>query len=170
MGLKDWPSAGFPGTALNPDTLLPEVVDETACAEALKLSEDAGDAIFVLLARGLTNEAAEAVAHARLEDPASIRLQVLDADVLRASKHFVRAEKLLKALLPEVSATPLEPWVFQQLGKVYFSNEQFVAAAQKFATALELRVAAGADATAIYSSTVSLKRALDLAEQTEDFK
>ncbi|MEO8222909.1 MAG: tetratricopeptide repeat protein, partial [Specibacter sp.] len=140
--MKDWPSAGFPGTALNPDTLLPEVVDETACAEALKLSEDAGDAIFVLLARGLTNEAAEAVAHARLEDPASIRLQVLDADVLRASKHFVRAEKLLKALLPEVSATPLEPWVFQQLGKVYFSNGQFVAAAQKFATALELRVAA----------------------------
>lgn len=170
MGLKDWPSAGFPGTALNPDTLLPEVVDEDVCAEALSLSNDAGDAIFVLLARGLTSEAAEAVAIARLEDPASIRLQVLDAEVLRASKHFVRAEKLLKALLPEVSTTSLEPWVFQQLGKVYFSNGQFVAAAQKFATALELRVASGADATAIYSSTVSLKRALDLAEQTEDYK
>ena len=170
MGLKDWPSAGFPGTALNPDTLLPEVVDEDAVTEALTLSDDAGDAIFVLLARGLTSEAAEAVAHARLEDPASIRLQVLDAEVLRASKHFVRAEKLLKALLPEVANTSLEPWVFQQLGKVYFSNGQFVAAAQKFATALELRVASGADATAIYSSTVSLKRALDLAEREEDYK
>lgn len=166
MGLKDWPSTGFPGTALNPSTLLPEVVDEEKCEHALELSSDAADHIFVLLARGLTSEAAEMAADARLADPQSVRLQVLDAEVLRATRHFDRAERLLKALLPEVTGTSVEPWIFQQLGKVYFSSGRYSAAAKSFSTALEQRVAAGADASAIYSSTVSLKRALDLAESS----
>jgi hypothetical protein len=59
----------------------------------------------------------------------------------------------------------MEAWVYQQLGKVYFSNGNYPAAARCFSAALERRVAAGADASAIYSSTVSLKRALDLAER-----
>ncbi|MFQ4149022.1 tetratricopeptide repeat protein [Arthrobacter sp. LAPM80] len=165
MSLKDWPSAGFPGTAVNPETLLPEVVDEEACNAALAESSDAGDRIFVLLARGLTAEAAEAAAQARLVDPESIRLQVLDAEVLRASRHFDRAELALKSILPAVAGKPMEAWLFQQLGKVHFSNGQFEAAAKYFATSLELRVVAGSDAAAIYSATVSLKRALDLAER-----
>ncbi|AIY00560.1 hypothetical protein ART_0961 [Arthrobacter sp. PAMC 25486] len=165
MGLKDWPSAGFPGTAVNPETLLPEVVDADACTEALAHSGDVGDEIFVLLARGLTSEAADLAADARLTDPGSLRLQVLDAEVLRASKHFDRAERILRGLLPEVAGTPMEPWVFQQLGKVHFSSGQYEAAAKQFSRSLELRVASGSDATAIYSATVSLKRALDLAER-----
>ncbi|WP_269939861.1 tetratricopeptide repeat protein [Arthrobacter sp. HY1533] len=165
MGLKDWPSAGFPGTAVNPKTLLPEVVDEEACADALAASDDAGDTIFVLLARGQAAEAAEVAADARLANPSSIRLQVLDAEVLRATKNYDRAERVLRSLLPEVTGTTNEPWVFQQLGKVHFSNGLYEAAAKNFATALELRVASGSDASAIYSATVSLKRALDLAEQ-----
>ena len=165
MRLNDWPSAGFPGTAVNPETLLAEVVDEEACAEALENSDDPGDHIFVLLARGLTAEAAEAAADARLNDPESIRLQVLDAEVLRASRNYDRAEALLRSLLPTVAGTPHEPWVLQQIGKVLFSNGQFEAAAKSFAAALELRVAAGHDATAIYSATVSLTRALDQAER-----
>jgi len=165
MSLKDWPSAGFPGTAVNPETLLPEVVDDETCAQALELSHDAADHVFVLLARGLTAEAAEMAADARVADPQSIRLQVLDAEVLRATKHFDRAERVLKALIPAVADSSLEAWIHQQLGKVYFSNGNFDAAARSFATALEQRVAAGADASAIYSSTVSLQRALDLAER-----
>lgn len=166
MGLKDWPSAGFPGTAVNPETLLPEVVDEEACSAALAQSSDVGDEIFVLLARGRTSEAADLAADARLNDPGSLRLQVLDAEVLRASKHFDRAERILRSLLPEVAGTPMEPWVFQQLGKVHFSSGQYEAAAKQFGRSLELRVASGSDATAIYSATVSLKRALDLAERS----
>jgi len=165
MGLKDWPSAGFPGTAVNPQTLLPEVVDEDACAAALETTDDAADHVFVLLARGLTAEAAEMAADARLADPESLRLQVLDAEVLRATKHFDRAERVLKSLLPAVADTPLEAWVNQQLGKVYFSSGNFASAAKSFSAALEQRVASGADAAAIYSSTVSLRRAQDLAEQ-----
>ena len=163
--LKDWPSAGFPGIAVNPKTLMPEVVDEEACAQALDESTDPADRVFVLLARGQTAEAAEAAADARLSDPGSLRLQVLDAEILRASKHYDRAERILRALLPEVSGTPMEPWVFQQLGKVHFSSGAYETAAKTFAIALELRVASGADATAIYSATVSRKRALDLAER-----
>ncbi|ALO66840.1 hypothetical protein AS189_10430 [Arthrobacter alpinus] len=166
MGLKDWPSAGFPGTAVNPMTLIPEVVDEESCTQALAESNDAADAVFVLLARGLIAEAADAAADARLSDPGSVRLQVLDAEILRASKHYDRAERILRALLPEVAGTPMEPWVFQQLGKVHFSSGAFETAAKTFATALELRVASGSDASAIYSATVSLKRALDLAERS----
>ena len=165
MGFKDWPSAGFPGTAVNPETLLAEVVDEEACAEALEVSTEPGDKIFVLLARGLTAEAAEAAADARLADPESIRLQVLDAEILRATKNYDRAERVLRSILPAIAGTPMEPWVYQQLGKVHFSNGAFEASAKSFATALELRVASGADATAIYSATVSLKRALDMAER-----
>ncbi len=165
MGLKDWPSAGFPGTAVNPETLLPEVVDEDAVAEALATSGDVGDKIFVLLARGLVSEAADVAADARLNDPGSIRLQVLDAEVLRASKHYDRAERALRQLLPEVAGTTMEPWIMQQMGKVHFSAGQYEAAAKSFNQALELRVASGSDATAIYSATVSLKRALDLAER-----
>lgn len=165
MGLKDWPSAGFPGTAVNPETLLAEVVDDEACAEALENSNDPGDHIFVLLARGLTAEAAEAAAEARLSDPESLRLQVLDAEVLRASRNYDSAEVILRGLLPTVAGLPAEPWVLQQLGKVHFSSGQFEAAAKDFAAALELRVVAGHDASAIYSATVSLKRALDQAER-----
>ncbi|MGA7204143.1 MAG: tetratricopeptide repeat protein [Specibacter sp.] len=165
MGLKDWPSAGFPGTAVNPQTLLPEVVDEEACAEALERSTDAADHVFVLLARGLTADAADMAAEARLLDPESIRLQVMDAEILRANRQFDRAESVLKALLPGVADTPMEAWINQQLGKVHFSHGNFGAAAKSFSAALESRVASGADAAAIYSSTVSLQRALDLAEQ-----
>ncbi|GAA5229662.1 tetratricopeptide repeat protein [Arthrobacter cryoconiti] len=165
MGLKDWPAAGFPGTAVNPETLLPEVVDEEQCTAALEVTTDAADHVFVLLARGLTSEAAEMAATARLVDPESIRLQVLDAEVLRATRHFDRAERVLKALISSVAGTPVEAWIHQQLGKVYFSNDNFDAAARSFTTALEQRVASGADAAAIYSSTVSLQRALDLAER-----
>ncbi|MCQ9164376.1 tetratricopeptide repeat protein [Arthrobacter sp. STN4] len=165
MGLKDWPFAGFPGTAVNPHTLLPEVVDEEQCAAALEESGDAADHVFVLLARGLHAEAAEMAADARLLDPESLRLQVLDAEVLRAGGQFDRAEHVLKALLPTVGDPSMGAWINQQLGKVFFCNGNYPAAARSFSAALDQRVAAGADAAAIYSSTVSLKRALDLEER-----
>jgi len=164
MGLKDWPEAGFPGIAMNPRTLQLEVVDEEACAAALENSQDAADHVFVLLARGLTNEAAEVAAEARLADPQSLALQVLDAEVLRAKKHYDRAERVLKSLLPVVQATPLEPVVFRYLGNVQFSKGNYDASVKTFSAALEQQVATGAGAEDIYSSTVSLQRAKDLAE------
>ncbi|WP_026554989.1 hypothetical protein [Arthrobacter sp. 35W] len=165
MALKDWPYAGFPGIAVNPRTLVPEVVDEEECAAALAQSTDPADEVFVLLAQGRVAEAAEAAAEARLKDPDSFRLQVYDADILRATKQTALALQRLKALGARVANTPDESWVHHQMGKVHFGAGNYEAAARSFATALEQRVAAGADAAAIYSSTVSLRRARDLAEQ-----
>ncbi len=40
-GISDWPTAGFPpGVRMNPDTLLPVVVNEEVMESALAASED----------------------------------------------------------------------------------------------------------------------------------
>lgn len=166
MGLKDWPTTAFPGVAMNPRTLLLEVVDEEACAAALEASVDAADHVFVLLARGLNNEAAEVAAEARLLDPESLTLQILDAEVLRATKHYDRAEVVLRSLLPAVQGSALEALAIHDLGKVQFSKGNYDAAAKTFSAALAHRVANGAGAADIYASTVALNRALDLAESS----
>ncbi|WP_125610414.1 tetratricopeptide repeat protein [Specibacter cremeus] len=162
--LLDWPAAGFPGTAVNPRTLAPEVVDDATADAAVAASGDPADAVFVLLARGRTKEAAEAAAQARLGDPESLRLQVLDADILRANRRLDQAEAVLKSLLPAAADTPVGPLVQHELGRVYFSAAQYAAAAQAFAGALETLVASGSDPQNIYAATVSLRRARDLAE------
>jgi Flp pilus assembly protein TadD len=164
MALKDWPDAGFPGTAIDPTTLRPAVVDETACEQALSRTTDPADAVFVLLARGRTAEAAEAAAAARIKDPDSLRLQVLDADILGATHRTESAVERLRRLAAAVSGTPAEAEVRLHLGKALFSAGKYAAAAQSFNQALELTVAAGAGAAQIYSSTLALRRARDLAD------
>ncbi len=164
MALKDWPDAGFPGTAIDPATLRTAVVDEAACEQALARTEDPADAVFVLLARGRTAEAAEAAATARIKDPDSFRLQVLDADILGATRHTEPAVQRLRRLACAVVGTPQEADVHLHLGKVHFSSGNYAAAARSFSTALDQRVAAHAGAALIYSSTVALGRARDLAE------
>ncbi|MBG0741589.1 tetratricopeptide repeat protein [Paeniglutamicibacter antarcticus] len=166
MAYQDWPYAGFPGTAISPTTLLPEVVDAEACDQALSTTQDPADRIFVLLARGRVAEAAEAVADARVADPVSFRLQLLDADVLRATHHTERAVARLKCLAADIASTAMESWVHQQLGKVHFSAGNYPAAVRSFSTALDQRVAFGEDAAVIYASTVAVRRALDLAESS----
>ena len=120
--------------------------------------------MFVLLARGRTAEAAEAVAAARNKDPDSFRLQVLDADILAATHRTESAVERLRRLAGSVGGTPAEADVLLHLGKAQFSAGLYGAAAQSFNRALELRVAAGAGAAKIYSSTLALRRARDLEE------
>jgi Flp pilus assembly protein TadD len=164
MGLKDWPAAGFPGTAVNPRTLQVEVVDQEACTAALSCSNDPADAVFVLLAEGRTAEAAELAAQARIADPGSFRLQVLDADILGATRRTDRALELLRRLTADVAGTPREAVLHQVQGHVHFGAGQYAAAVQSFTRALNQRVANGSDAGSIYSSTVALQRASDCAE------
>ncbi len=164
MSYQDWPYAGFPGTAINPVTLLPEVVDVNTCDRALTETDDPADLVFVLLARGRVAEAAETAAAARIADPDSFRLQLLDADILRATRHTERAVDRLKMLVAAVARTATESWVHQQLGKVHFSAGNYSDAVRSFATALDQRVAFGEDAAAIYSSTVAVRRAKDMVE------
>lgn len=166
MTLKDWPEAGFPGTAIDPTTLRTTVVDEAACERALSGTDDPADAVFVLLARGRTAEAADLAATARVKDPESFRLRVLDADILGATRRTESAVERLRQLAGTVSGTPEEAVVHQYLGRVQFLAGNYSAAVRSFSAALDQRVAAGAGAPLIYSATVALRRAMDLAELT----
>ena len=162
----DWPDAGFPGIRINPESLLPQIVNEDACRAALAVSTDPADHIFVLLVEGHAPEAAELLAEARFRDPESFRLRAFEAEVLRVANRPDRAVGLFRQLLAEVQGTPREAVVLQFLGKTQYTAGQTSAAVESFARALDLRVAESADAAQIYSSTVALQRArevLDLA-------
>jgi Flp pilus assembly protein TadD len=163
-GTADWPESGFPGIRVNPETLLPEIVNEDACRGALAASADPADHIFVLLVEGHAGEAAELLAEARFKDPESFRLRAFEAEVLRVSNRLDRAVELFRQLLAEVQGTPREALVLQFLGKTQYTAGQTSAAVESFARALDLRVAESADAALIYSSTVALQRARDVLD------
>lgn len=162
----DWPSSYFPGISFNPETLHSEVIDEQLCAAALNTAPNPGDRVFVLLAKGRNNEAAELVAELRMADPGSLRLQVLEADVAASVNDTDRAIRLLQYLAKEQLGKAAEASVRQHLGRAYFRAGKYQSAAGNFAAALDLRVAAGASAALIYSSTVALQRARELLECT----
>ncbi|HEX9088549.1 MAG TPA: tetratricopeptide repeat protein [Arthrobacter sp.] len=165
-GTSDWPDGGFTGIKINPDTLVPQIVNEEAVAAALAASTDPGDLIFVRLVEGHAAEAAELLAEARYNDPSSLRLRIFEADVLRVSNRLDRAVELFGQLLAETRGTPDEAVIRQHLGRSYFASGNTAAAVECFAKALDLRVAGSADAALIYASTVALQRAryvLDLS-------
>ncbi|TDT80370.1 MULTISPECIES: tetratricopeptide repeat protein [Micrococcaceae] len=163
-GTADWPQAGFPGIRINPDTLMPQIVNEDAVREALSASTDPADHIFVLLVEGHASEAAELLAEARFKDPESFRLRVFEAEVLSVTHRMDRAIELFRQLLAEVHGTPREALALQFLGKAQYAAGQTSAAVESFSKALDLRVAQSADAAQIYSSTVALQRARDILE------
>ena len=160
-GTSEWPDGGFAGIRVNPLSLMPEIVNEEACAAALAASADPADLIFVRLVQGHAGEAAELLAEARYKDPDSLRLRIFEADVLRVSNRFDRAVDLFRQLLAETRGTPTEAVIRQQLGRSYFAGGNIAAAVESFAKALDLRVAGSADAALIYASTVALQRARD---------
>ncbi|NYE94333.1 lipopolysaccharide biosynthesis regulator YciM [Psychromicrobium silvestre] len=164
---SDWPDAGFPGIAINPQTLLCEVIDEEACEQAFQASSDDGERVFVLLARGENNRAAELIAEARLADPGSLRLRILEADLARSVHETERAIRRLRNLVTEYRDSHWESVIRQHLGKAYFVAGQYQSAASSFSSALNQRVAAGAEAALIYSSTVALQRAREMVERAE---
>lgn len=163
-GTSEWPDAGFPGIKINPDTLMPGIVNEEACSSALQASSDPADRIMVLLAEGHAADAAELLAEARYNDPESFRLRTFEAEVLRVSKRFDRAVDLFRQLLVEVQGTEIEALAHQHLGRAYYASGNTAAAVDEFAKALDLRVAGAADAALIYSSTVALQRARTVLE------
>ncbi|MFJ4207558.1 tetratricopeptide repeat protein [Paenarthrobacter sp. NPDC089675] len=163
-GVSDWPTAGFPGVRMNPDTLLPVVVNEDALESALAASEDPADRIMALLLENQPKEAAELLAEARYKDPESFRLRIFEAEVHRATNRHDRAVQLFRQLLHEVQGTTKEAVVHQYLGRAFFVSGNALAASEEFARALDLRVAMAADAALIYSSAVALQRARDVVE------
>ncbi|CAH0240672.1 MULTISPECIES: tetratricopeptide repeat protein [unclassified Arthrobacter] len=164
-GTSEWPDAGLPGVRINPQSLMPQIVNDEVLAEALAASTDPGDRILVRLVEGHAGEAAELLAEARYKDPGSLRLRIFEADVLRVSNRFDRAVEVFRQLLAETQGTLEEAAVRQHLGRSYFAGGNVGAAVESFAKALDLRVAGSADAALIYASTVALQRARDVLEQ-----
>ncbi|MDR7080911.1 putative Zn-dependent protease [Arthrobacter ginsengisoli] len=164
-GTSDWPDAGLPGIRINPDSLVPQIVDDEAVAAALAASTDPGDLIFVRLVEGHPAEAAELLAEARYNDPAALRLRIFEADVLRVSHRVDRAVELFRQLLAETRGTPDEADIRQLLGRSYFASGNIAAAVDNFAKELDLRVSGSADAALIYASTVALQRARDVLDR-----
>ena len=164
-GTSDWPDAGFPGIKINPDSLVPQIVNEDAVAEALAASTDPGDRIFVRLVEGHPAEAAELLAEARDSDPSSLRLRIFEADVLLVSNRPDRAVELFRHLLAETHGTPDEAAIRLHLGRSYFASGNVAAAVESFSKALDLHVAGSADAALIYASTVALQRARDVLDR-----
>lgn len=161
---SDWPDAGFPGIRINPESLLPQIINEDLCRAALEASTDPVDPILVLLAEGHAVEAAELLAEARYKDPESFQLRAFEAEVLRVAHRYDRAAKLYRQLLGEVQGTPEQALVHQLLGRTYYAAGHISAAVDAFGRALDLRVEASADAALIYASTVALQRARDMQE------
>ncbi|MFI5086226.1 MAG: hypothetical protein ACHP7K_09890 [Actinomycetales bacterium] len=162
--MNDWPYGGFPGTARNPDSLALEVVDREALDAALAGPADPEGTVIGLLALGRTGEAADLVAEARLADPSSFALRMLDGEVLRATGDCDRAADRLRLLAAEAAGTAQEDQALQVLGYVHFACGRYAAAVRAFNGALELRVAAGVGPALIYASTTAKRRAMDLAE------
>ncbi|MDQ0768998.1 putative Zn-dependent protease [Pseudarthrobacter defluvii] len=163
-GTADWPEAGFPGVRINPETLQPQIVNEDVVREALAVSTDPADRIFVLLVEGHASDAAELLAEARFKDPESFLLRIFEAEVLSVSHRMDRAVGLFRQLLAESHGTPGEALALQYLGRTQYAAGQTSAAVESFSKALDLRVAQAADAAQIYSSTVALQRARDVLD------
>ncbi|MCW1250328.1 hypothetical protein ODZ83_09085 [Acaricomes phytoseiuli] len=161
----DWPGAGFPGVAVNPETLRREVVDDELCAAALAESTEDWPGIVVSLARNRVNEAAELVAAARVADPGSIRLQLFEADVAAAAHDSDRALRILRLLQADYRGRPAESSISQHLGQAYFLAGDYRSAVSHFSAALELRVAHRAPAEQIHVSTIAVQRARELLER-----
>ncbi len=162
---SEWPEAGFAGIRINPESLLPEIVNAEVCAAALAATTDPADLIYVRLVEGRTAEAAELLAAARCRQPSAIRLRLFEAVLLRMANRLDASAELYAQLLAETQGTLQEAAVLQHQGRSHFAVGNYAAAVDSLAAALDLRVAAADDAALIYASTVALQRARHMLEQ-----
>lgn len=162
----DWPRTRLSGIRISPHDLNYHVVDEESVQHTWETSENESDKVLIALAREQYRTAAGLIADARLRDPASMWLQILEADVVAVSHNADRAIQVLKQVLDRVRGVPLEEaMVRQHLGKAYFSARNYRLAAVQFDAALNLRVEHRAGAELLYSTTVALGRSRELLER-----
>ena len=155
----EWIESAVAGVGIDPETMLPVVVD-AAAADATLAGGDTESRIVVLLARGDAVGAAELLAEARLAQPKNFALKILDMQVLRVSGNPERALHWLRAMVDECAGTEHEAVVQQNLGTMYFATGDYLAAATRFRAALALREGAGEQERLVESS----RRALAAAE------
>ena len=99
---------GFPRDQDQPgQSLMPQIVNEDACAEALAASTDPGDLILVPARRRARRPTPpNSSPRPATTTPSSLRLRIFEADVLRVSNRLDRAVDLFRQLLAETHGTP----------------------------------------------------------------
>ncbi|MDN5754615.1 MAG: DUF6584 family protein [Arthrobacter sp.] len=155
---ENWIRTGIPGLAIDPETLLAEVVDEEAARQAYATANPV-EKVMILVARGDVADAAELVTETRLVEPQNFPMRVVDADVVRANGDPQRAINRLRNLIEEYKDLPHESVLQQQLGVLYYTVGDFHAAVTRFKLALDLRVEAGDEEFRIEISRRSLAAA-----------
>jgi len=161
---SEWPESGFPGIKVNPLTRRYEIVDDELVQTTLAGDERPWAGVFVLMVQGKSTEAAELLAEARMVDPDSFELLLLDTEILYTRGRLEAAFERLRRLLGQYRGSVHEAEILQHLGNTYYSSGDFSRSADAFQQALELRVASHASAELIYSSTVALQQARRAAE------
>ncbi|MEV0890262.1 hypothetical protein [Promicromonospora sp. NPDC050262] len=152
--------AAGPGWHTDPATLQPVLDDEVAFRAAN--ATDSALEVFVALWSDEPNRAATLLQPLIDGDPTSLRLQVLAADVIRARGDTSTAIKILELLVGSHEYRSGEEVAVRHLGEALFAVGDYPHAAARFRRSLDLRLAAGADASLIDTSRMALDRALDL--------
>lgn len=155
---ESWIHTGIPGLAIDPGTLLAQVIDDQAAAQAY-LTANPVERVMILVARGEVADAAELVTETRLVDPQNFAMRVVDADVVRANGDPQRAISRLRNLIEEYKDLPHASVLQQQLGVLYYTVGDFHAAVTRFRMALDARREAGDEEFRIEISRRSLAAA-----------
>lgn len=147
---------GGPGWHVSPTTLLP-VLDDEAAFRAASATDPVLE-VLVALWSGDPDLAAKLLGPLVDADPTSWRLQAISADVIRDRGDTSSAITILETLVSMNEYTPHEALLAQQLGTAQFTAGDYASAAARFRRALDLRLAADADASLISSSRQTLDR------------
>ena len=155
---------GGPGWHIDSDSLLPVLTDEQAFRTAH--ADDPAVDVFVRLWSGDPDGAAAGLRPLLAADPDRWRWRALVADIERDRGNVASAVETYRALVGEFGGAPQEAVLVQHLGEAYFAAGDYQGAAACFRRSLELRRAAGVDASLIESSRAALLRASELARRT----
>lgn len=147
---------GGPGWAINGSSLWPRITDLAAFREGLR-ADPMADAIEALW----SGDPARARELLHTADP-SVRVRALRADCARDLGQVDEALQTYAELLAECGGSPWEPVLRQHHGKSLLAAGRVEEALAEFETALDQRVAAGAAADLIASSTQARDRAAQL--------
>lgn len=151
---------GGPGWRIDPETLLPEILDMAVFQAAL--ADDPCREVLTALWGGDARRALGLVTELLTTDPGNPRLLTLQADCWRDIGDLERARRQLDGLVATYAGSEREAVLVQHLGKTLFVARRYGEAAECFARALRLREGAGG-VELIASSRLALERSQTLA-------
>lgn len=149
------------GTGVSTSTLLPLVHDRDKFEATIGSSNDPVDAVVYHLCLGALDKAEKALDRAvkKGPGPGDFRLRALAADIQAERGDYPQAKAMYRHLLDEASGSKREAELQHHLGKVFFAEKDYNAAASCFAAALRLhRISQDSDAD-IKASAVALRHA-----------